>query len=107
MDIDYAPYMVYILLTEKAQKKRNDIMRVKAACFIKRFLVVSLLTVLMGSVGTAPDQPALFIVLSVVCIVLVRFFWISALKDERKIKKQQLRLCKENSKMSQGLERAA
>jgi predicted neutral ceramidase superfamily lipid hydrolase len=107
MDIDYAPYTVYILLSEKARKKRNGIMQLKSACFIKRFLMVSLLTVLMASVGTAPDQPVLFIVLSAVGIVLVRFLWKSALRDEKTIRKQQLKLCNDSRKMPHGLKRAA
>jgi hypothetical protein len=82
-------------------------MRLQSAYFIKRLLIVALLTVLMASVGAAPDQPALFIVLSAVCIVLVRFIWKSALKDEKAINKRRLQLCKESKKMPQGLKRAA
>ncbi len=82
-------------------------MRLNSAYFIKRFLIVTLLTVLMAFVGAAPDQPALFIVLSAVCILLVRVIWISALKDEKAISKRQLQLCKERRKMPQGLKKAA
>ena len=82
-------------------------MRLKSAYFIKRFLIVTLLTALMAVVGAAPDQPALFIVLFVVCMVLLRIIWIWALKDEKAINKRQLRLCKESRKKPQVLRRAA
>lgn len=82
-------------------------MRLKSVYFIKRFLIVALLAVLMASVGVAPDQPVLFAVLSAVCIVLVRLIWKSAQKDEKAISRRQFRLCSESGKTARSLKQAA
>ena len=82
-------------------------MRLKAAYFIKRFFIVTLAIVLFACVGIAPDQPVLFIIASAACIIVIRFIWRSALKDEKAISKRQLQLCKESRKMPQRLKQAA
>jgi hypothetical protein len=82
-------------------------MRLKAAYFIKRFLIVTLAIVLFACVGIAPDQPVLFTIASAACIIVIRFIWRSALKDEKVIKKRQIQLTKRSRKQPQDLKQAA
>lgn len=55
----------------------------KLAYFIKLFLIVALSTVVLASVGTAPDRPLLFLAVLAAGGTLIRFLWRSALKDEK------------------------
>lgn len=82
-------------------------MRLKATYFIKRFLIVTLAIALFACVGAAPEQPVLFIAASAACMIVIRFIWKSALKDEKVIKRRQIQLSKRSRIQPQDLEQAA
>lgn len=66
-------------------------MSFKSAYFIKLFLIVTLSTVLLASVETAPEQPLLFLAVAAGCVALIRFLWRSALRDEKAMNRRPAR----------------
>lgn len=82
-------------------------MGLKVVYFIKLFLIVVLSTVLLASVGTAPDRPLLFLAVLASCGLLIRFIWISALKDEKALNKRKVRAGRKCGELPPDLKRAA
>lgn len=63
-------------------------MGLKLIYFVKLFLIVTLSTVFLAFVNIAFDQPLLLLAVSTTCFILIRLLWVSALKDEKAIKRQ-------------------
>jgi hypothetical protein len=82
-------------------------MGLEFTCFIKRFFIVALSTILLGSVGIAPDQPVIFAIIFAVCVSIMRFLWSSAQKDEKAIRKHHIRMNKRIHQLPQEFNRAA
>lgn len=64
-------------------------MYLKFAYFIKLFMIVTLSAVLLAAIGSAPDQPVLFLVVSAVCVFLIRFLWKSVRKEEEMLRRRR------------------
>lgn len=84
----------------------SGVIELKLVYLIKRLLVVILSIVLVATVDVMPDQPALYFAFFAICVVLIVTLWKSVLKDEKKIRKQRIRLCQESG-IPQGLKRVA
>ena len=82
-------------------------MGLKLTYFIKLSLIVALSIVILGSVEAAPDQPILFTFVFTACILSIRFLWGSAMRDEKKINRQQIRFSARTEKIPQKFKRAA
>ena len=84
-------------------------MQLKCAYFIKRFLIVALLALVMVSVGAIIEQPVLYLLSAAASLLLVRVLWVSALKDEKKMRRRRRRLQVHGAsrELSQTLRRAA
>ena len=67
-------------------------LKVKCAYYLKLTLVTALATIFFSSVEAAPEQPLLFLALAFVLIVCIRLLWLSALQDEKAIKKRKLQI---------------
>lgn len=67
-------------------------MQLKFAYFIKRFLIVTLLALVMVSISAITEQPVLYFLSSAVSLLLVRVLWVSAQKDEKRLARRRRRL---------------
>lgn len=82
-------------------------MRKKIVHFIKLLLIVTLATALLACVGVFPDRPVFFTFASAACIITIRFLWRSALRDEKMIKRQHIRVSQKCRKLAQNWKQAA
>ncbi len=63
-------------------------MGLKLIYFVKLFLIVTLSAIFLAFVNIAFDLPLLLLAVSAACFILIRLLWVSALKDEKAIKRQ-------------------
>lgn len=82
-------------------------MNLKFAYFLKLFLIITLSTILLASVETAPDHPLLFLAVSTGSLLSIRMLWKSALKNEEAQRRQKIHPRKTGGKLPPDLKRAA
>lgn len=62
--------------------------RIKCAYYTKLFFITVLALVMYITIEISPEYPLLFIAITTTIIICIRLLWISALKDEKNLKKR-------------------